>query len=303
MNTETKQRHLGRKIWYGLGIAFCVLVIIISVVGVPGIWVVGNRLSAVTGQTLVVVENTADGLSTIVVQIDQEVAGLEETSTAISEATSQLGQNVTDKGLILTLLPEEREQQLIAQVEVLQQDLNTVSEALKAGLELYQSIDNLPFVSLPKPEPQTVASLEQTIVDIQSTVQEVVQATQDFRVGVSEEISKVTGLLDDITTALTETRQNLAQLRDNLAALQSLAAALRSKIPFVFTSLSIIVNLFLAWLIYTQVEIIRLYVQRWKGLGGATAVTNLLAEGSTDSDLPVAFDTEGQEVEVPNPHQ
>ena len=298
MNTETKQRHLGFKIWYGLGIAFCVLVILISVVGVPGIWVVGNRLSSVTGQTLVVVENTADGLSTIVVQIDQEVAGLEETSTAISGATSQLGQNVTDKGLILTLLPEEREQKLIAQAEELQQDLNTVSEALKAGLELYQSIDNLPFVSLPKPEPQTVASLEQTIADIQSTIQEVVQVTQDFRAGVSEEIGKVTGMLDDITATLTEVRQNLAKLNSNLEALQSLAVGLRSKIPFIFTSLSIIVTLFLAWLIYTQVEIIRLYVLRWKGLGGAT-VTILLAEGPTDSDLPAAVDAEGQESNVP----
>ena len=112
----------------------------------------------------------------------------------------------------------------------------------------------------------------------------------------------MTVLLDDITATLTETRQNLAQLSSNLEALQSLAAGLRSKIPFVFTLSSIIVNLFLAWLIYTQVEIIRLYVQRWKGLGGA-AVTNLLAEGSTDSDLPGAFDTEGQEVDVPKQPQ
>jgi len=302
MNTETEQRHLGRKIWYGLGIAFCVLVIFISVVGVPGIWVVGNRLSAVTGQTLVVVENTAGGLSTIVVQIDQEVAGLEETATAISEATNQLSQDVTDKGLILTLLPEEREQKLVAQAEELQQNLNSVGEALKGGLELYQSIDSLPFVSLPKPEPQTVASLEQTIVDIQSTIEEIIQVTQDFRAGVSGEIGKVTGLLEYITATLTETRQNLAQLHSNLEALQSLAAALRSKLPFVFTLSSILVNLFLVWLIYTQVEIIRLYVQRWQGLGGTT-VTNLLAEDSTDSDLPAAFDPEGQEAEVPKPPQ
>jgi len=57
-------------------------------------------------------------------------------------------------------------------------------------LELYQSIDNLPFVSLPKPEPQTVASLEQTIVDLQSTIEAVVQVTPDFRAGVSGEIAK-----------------------------------------------------------------------------------------------------------------
>jgi hypothetical protein len=47
--------------------------------------------------------------------------------------------------------------------------------------------------------------------------------------------------------------------------------------------------LLMAWLIYTQVEIIRLYVQRWKGLGDADA--NVLpAEDLTDSDLPVTHD-------------
>jgi hypothetical protein len=253
-------------------------------------------------QVLLVVENTADGLSTIVEQIDMEVTDLEETSSTISDATIQLSQNVTDKGLILTLLPDEREQKLVTQAEDLQQDLISVGETLKAGVELYQSIDNLPFVSLPKPEQQTVTKLEQTIADVQGIILDVVLGIQDFRTGVSEEIGRVTGLLDNITTRLTEARQNLAQLNNSLEAMQDLAAGLRSKITLIFTSLSIIVTLLLAWLIYTQVEIIRLYVQRWKELGGVT-VSVLPAEDPTNSDLPVTFDAESQDEDVPKQPQ
>jgi archaellum component FlaC len=289
MNTETNQRNIGRKIWYVLAIALSVLVILVSVAAVVGTWVLGNTLSSVTMQVLLVVENTADGLSSIVEQIDMEIAELEETSAAISDATNQLSQNVTDKGLILTLLPEEREQKLVTQAEELQQDLSSVGETLKAGVELYQSIDNLPFVSLPKPEQQTITKLEQTIADVQGTIEDVVLGIQEFRTGVSDEIGRVTGSLDNITARLSEARQNLAQLNNSLEALQNLAAGLRSKITLIFTSLSIIVTLFMAWLIYTQVEIIRLYLQRWKGLGGAD-VSVLPAEDPTDSDLPVSND-------------
>jgi hypothetical protein len=169
-------------------------------------------------------------------------------------------------------------------------------------VELYQSIDNLPFVSLPKPEQQTVTKLEQTIADVQGIILDVVLGIQDFRTGVSEEIGRVTGLLDNITTRLTEARQNLAQLNNSLEAMQDLAAGLRSKITFIFTSLSIIVTLFIAWLIYTQVEIIRLYVQRWKELGGVT-VSVLPAEDPTNSDLPVTFVAESQEEDVPKQPQ
>ena len=294
MDTETKQRHIGRKIWYGTAVTLSVLVILLCVAATAGTWVLGSTLSSVATQVLLVVERSADGLSNIVEQIDMEVAGLEETSIAISEATKQLSQNVSDKGLILTLLPEEREQKLATQADELQQNLNSIREVLKSGLEMYQAIDKLPFVSLPKPEQESISNLEQNIADVRGTIQQVVTGIQEFRDGVSDEIGRVNGLLDDVTARLGETRQNLAQINSNLEAMQDLAARLRSKVTLLFTLISIISTLFLVWLIYTQVEIIRLYVQRWKGLSGA-AVKDLPAESPKDSELPGTVDDEVQE--------
>jgi uncharacterized phage infection (PIP) family protein YhgE len=194
------------------------------------------------------------------------------------------------------LLPEEREQKLVTQVDELQQNLDSFLEVLKTGLEMYQAIDNLPFISLPKPQQETVTNLEQNIADVRGTVQQVMMGIQEFRDGVSDEIGRVTGLLDDITARLGETRQNLAQINSNLEALQDLAVRLRSQVTLIFTLISIISTLLLAWLIYTQVEIIRLYIQRWKGLNGA-AVKDLSAESPMDFDMPDKFDAEEQEQE------
>ncbi|UCD98401.1 MAG: hypothetical protein JSV42_15825 [Chloroflexota bacterium] len=297
MNTETKQRFIGRKIWYGIAIALCVLVIVISLTAVAGTWVLGSTLSSITSRVLLVVENTANGLSTIVERIDLEVAEIEEITTEMSDATSQIGQNVTDKGLILALLPEEREQNLSAGAEELKQNINSTGEALENGLELYRSIDSLPFVSLPKPDQQSLARLDESIAEVQGTIQDITQEIQDFRDGLSENIGKVAALLDDITAKLVEVRQNLAQIGNNLKALQDLVARWRSMIPLLFTSLSIIVTLLFAWLIYTQVEIIRLYVQRWKGINGEDFKTFSEKEAK-DSELSGTLDSEVQEEEL-----
>ena len=103
MDVENGSGHTGRKIWYGVAIALCGLVILLSVVGVVGTWVVGSSLSTAITQTLVVVENTAAGLSAGVERIDQGMGKLEETAASIRSATDQLSQNVTDQGLLLTL--------------------------------------------------------------------------------------------------------------------------------------------------------------------------------------------------------
>ena len=296
MDANDKQTHIGRKIWYGLAITLSALVILVSAAGVIGTWVGGNRLSVATIQVLLVVEGTAESLSTVVEGIDVRVAGLEETSMTIKDATDQLSQNVTDKGLVLTLLPEAREQKLIDQAQDLQQNINAVGDTLRAGLELYQSIDSLPLISLPKPEQQTVNKLEQDIANIQDSIQEVVQGIQAFRDGVSSEIDRVTSLLDDITAKITETRQNLEQLNSRLQALQDLAASIRSKVTLVFNSLSVIITLLLVWVVYTQVEIIRSYVQRWKDLKNGS-ITALPTEESTESDLPHLGNNETEEAE------
>jgi methyl-accepting chemotaxis protein len=294
MNKNDMQSQIGRKIWYGFAITLSVLVILVSVAGVIGTWITGNSMSAATTQVLLVVEGTADNLSVIIDGIDMKVAGLEETSFAIRDATDQLSQNVTDKGLVLTLLPEERESKLVSQAQELQQNINAVGNTLRAGLELYQSIDSLPFISLPRPEQQTVDQLEQNIAEIQDSVQEVVLVIQAFRDGVSDNINKVTGLLEGITTRLTGTRKTLEQLNTRLQALQDLAAGMQSKVTLVFTSLSAVVSFLLVWVIYTQVEIIRSYAQRWKSLENAT-VKGLPVKETIGTDSP---DVTDQEVEV-----
>jgi hypothetical protein len=267
MNTEAPSRHIGRKIWYGTAITLCCLLILVSAAGIAGSWVLGNALTSLSVQVLTIVDKTAGGARLVIDGVDEIASNVEDVSTSIGEASDQLSQSVTDRGLILTLLPEEKEQELEAKADELTETIDAVLEAVDAGLDLYLSIDALPFVSLPMPRQETLDRLEQLSGEIQTTVDEIVQGIQDFRSGVSSEIDRVTELALGITGRLGELRDGFAMLDADLAALQELIARLQRLVATVFTLLSLVSSLFLAWAIYTQVEVIRLYVHRWKSLG------------------------------------
>jgi hypothetical protein len=81
----------------------------------------------------------------------------------------------------------------------------------------------------------------------------------------------VTEAAERIDARLGEARQNLMQLDASLAALQQMAADLQSRLPRLFMLAALFSTLFLAYVSYTQVELIRTLLGRWRALNTPTA--------------------------------
>jgi hypothetical protein len=86
----------------------------------------------------------------------------------------------------------------------------------------------------------------------------------EFRTGVSAEIAKIEQAAVRLNERLEESWGSLAKLDADLAALQDLAIRLKTAIPTALTIIAVVLTLFLAYVIYSQVEVIRLHVQRWR---------------------------------------
>ena len=112
MSTDSKS-HLGKKILYAFIIGLCVLVIILSITGIIGVWAIQRPLNNTVDTLLQVVVATTNTVAQSTAKVDQVAAKFQEVTTQVEDASSQIAQNVTDKGLVLTLLPEEREQNLV----------------------------------------------------------------------------------------------------------------------------------------------------------------------------------------------
>lgn len=137
-------------------------------------------------------------------------------------------------------------------------------DTLAAAMELYRTIDRLPFVRLPQPIQEGVAAIETSAAETRATAEQVRQDIQDFRSGAADRIGRVEAGANQVAQNVDGQRQRIAALDADMVALQELALGLQGKVQTSLTVAAVLVSLLLAFILYTQVEVIRLYVQRWR---------------------------------------
>jgi hypothetical protein len=289
MNEQGKGRRILRKIWYGTAISLSVLVLLFCTLGVIGTWIFEQTLVNVTQNLLSATAKTAGGLRVVAARIDQDSSELRQVSSAVSAISIKIGQNVEDTGLLATLLPAEQEAKLNASIGKIQDTLSSVREFLTAGISTYRAINRIPFVSLPGLSEDTTSDIMQTVADTQATIEELKQGIQEFRSGVAQGIGRVTQAADRVTQALDMLSAKLAELDRALAALEDLASRLEASVPLAFGLAAVILTIFLVFVGYSQVEVIRVHVRRWKALDTAVLETPAAIEPGQE---PPASETE-----------
>lgn len=265
---QTKSSHqLGKKILYGLVIALCAIVILVSATGVVGAWAIRRPVSEAAVAILIVIEDTADAAQQVTDRVTQATDKLQMVTTELESVSDKISQNVTDQGLVLTLLPEEQEQKLVEAAESVREAFTGIQQTISAALELYRSIDRLPFVNLPAPDPEQVQKIESSITKFEESAATLRASIADFRAGVTTKIDQVTEALGLLNDEVQRVQAGLVGLNTRLAELEAFASRLQEVIPPALTILAVVATLFLAFLIYTQVEVIRLFITRWRSLG------------------------------------
>jgi predicted PurR-regulated permease PerM len=283
MDQQVKIKRILRKVWYGAAITLSVLVLLFSTVGVIGTWIFEQTLVDVTQNLLNATAKTAGGIRVVAARIDQQSGELRQISSTVSAVSIKIGQNIEDKGLARTLLPAEQEERLNATIDNVQKTLSNVREFLTAGMSMYRTINRLPFVDLPGLSDDTVTEIVQTVADTQATVEELRQSIQDFRSGVAQGIDRITQVADRMTQRLDDLSAKLAELDQALAHLQDLASQLEASVPLAFGLIAVLLTLLMVYVGYTQIEIIRLLVQRWKAVD-TTVVLQSEPEDSQPTD-------------------
>ena len=259
-------KHIGRKIGYGFIIFLSGLVILICAVGAIGTLVITKPVSDAAVALLEVVENGAGGMRQAASRVDGLLGEAQQVTIGIAQSVGQVSENISDQGLVLTLLPEEQELKLVSLAEQIRETFATVNELVASGLQMYRTIDRMPFISLPGPDPEQVDSIQVTLDNVRSDVSEARSAIQEVRSGATAKVDRVTGAVVLLSERLQEGRDNLAALDSDLAAVQEQADQLQQVIPTVLAVVAILLTLFLVYVGYTQVEVIRLYGNKWKGL-------------------------------------
>jgi hypothetical protein len=267
-----KTTHLGRKILYSAVIGMSGLILLFSMIGILAVWLVQGPLSDAAVSLLHVVESSARVGRVSVGRVDQALAALQAQVTDVVDASSQISQNVTDKGLVLVLLPEEKELQLVETAGSIRDTYQGLRESIALGLDMYRSLNRLPFVSLPGPDEAQMDRIETSLNGLQASVKALRTEIAGFRSGVTKRVDKVTQAASLLNNEIARIRDDLAQLDSKLAGLEVLSIRVQKMIPGLFIIVAVLLTLMLAFLIFTQVEVIRLYLNRWRRLGDLQSV-------------------------------
>jgi hypothetical protein len=266
MNNK-KNTHLGRKILYALVIVMSGLIIFLNIAGIIGVWTVGRMISNATVAVFNIVENSAKDIQAATHKVDGVLERLQARTTEITDATRKISANVTDKGLVLILLPEEREQQLTEYISSVRDTFSGIKESFTKAVELYRSIDEMPFVNLPSLSEDQLKNIEESVGQTTSQAETLRSEIADFRSGAADKIDKVESAANRLSETIQRDRDRIAQVDSRMAKLEAFSIRIQHDIPLIFNTIFVILSLLFAFVIWTQVEMIRQYAVRWRLLG------------------------------------
>jgi hypothetical protein len=268
------------RIFAGLSLFLCAIVLLISLLGIVGTWVAGRAVTDAALQLLTGIDKTAEAAHQAIGRVNTGLTQVRDEVSVLEDATARISQNVNDKGLVLTLLPQEREDALTAKVQKLAEEFDKVREVVVGTIDLYRAVDALPFVNLPKPQDERVQKLSGLLSEVASTVKDVNARIEEFRSNAAGAISRVTDTLGNVTDRLTKAETELNALDAELLALQARIAQLKQTLPIVFTVVMIVLTLLMAWVAYTQIVVMRGAWRKLRAPGANPDVTLPSAEVS-----------------------
>ena len=261
-----------RRVQPILAIGLSVLVMLICIGGMAGIWAVEGAVSSTAVQMLSAFDHTVQILRDGITGVDTGIATLAESVSSVEDASVQLSQNVNDKGLVLTLLPPTKEQELSVAVQSAREQYASILDLLNATKETVQAINSLPFIDLPGDGLASVETLQDQMDRMMPMVEELNTRIGESRSQTSANISKITETTVNLNNLLTGLRSDLATTDAELRAVQSQARDLQKLVRTYLLLSTIVLTLLAIWVGYSQFVMINRALKHLRSVDGLNAV-------------------------------
>ena len=246
----------GRRIWAITAIIISVLVLLLSAAGTVGTWIGRGVAIDVNDSLMEGIDHLAgtgrQGATRLGEGVDEIGASVGEVESAVDE----VAQDISNKGLVMTLLPPEKEERIVNTADNIGEILNSVTSVVESAFDLYKAVDGIPLVNLPKPDEAKVQALTDDVQEIQDGVDQLAAGIQEFRDGAASGVSNVSAAAGKVNGRLETTSQNLTDLDSNLADLQTRANDWQGRFRTIATITAVVVTLILIWVIFAMVNLI-----------------------------------------------
>ena len=253
----------GQRIFAVTSLILSALVLLIAVGVIIGAWVARRpAIDAVNGSVQSVEQFAHTGQAGIS-RLDGRLDDMRTVVDEVGTAADRAAQNVADQGLMTTLLPPETEQRLRTAAQQVTDTLAGIADIVRAVMDLAETINKLPFVSLPKVDPERVSNLENQIEAARTGAEQLQSNIPQFRDGAASSISTLSTTAASVDERLVTAQNDLAQLDSRLEQVIADAHRLGQQVNTGITVSAVVVTLLFGWTAYAMVVLI---LQSWAKL-------------------------------------
>lgn len=255
-------------------ILIAVLVLVISLGGIVGAWWANSVASDVTNRVFSVVNSGVTVAETGVQRAGQLVGdGRAEVQNA-SDTVTAVGQNLQENSPVLTALNDRLETRLGPTVELISTTLEPAVNALNTVDQVLGVLNAIPFIQQDTPKLDKLSAAVDGLIQLGADVEQFRTTLSETVVGgknelTSEAVTVVTDIATRIDTRLAGLEEAIQGVQTGIDDLQVRSAALNSRLLRIYDLAALALTLFLLWVIYSQIVVIR---NQWRGLrtsGGA----------------------------------
>jgi hypothetical protein len=251
-----------KKIGRALIILIAVLVIVLSAAGIYGAWYANRTATDVTLKIFTIVDAGVTVAQTGVTRVD---ALVQDGRTEVQQAEQTIGTvggNLQENSPVLTALSNRLETRLAPAVGQIQETLAPVRESLATVANVVETVNSIPFIEKKAPR---VARLDEIFNQLGQLAADIKQLNDTLRTSVvegkneltQEAVTTLTGITTRVDTGLgavqTETQAALVEIQ----AFQAETQALKSRLLLYYNLTALGLTLFLLWVIYSQIVLIR----------------------------------------------
>lgn len=210
-------------------------------------------------------------------QIDDTMVDFGTKGYALSEDVAQVGQNVTDQGVIATLLPPDKETVFTDKVNEVKQTFAQVKDAIDSVRSFMGVLQAIPFIQTPSLDDSLLGKVNDAIVKVEDFVGKIKQGIENARAGVAGAIDQISTALTGLSDAVFEARYPLAQLRGYVqSANQVILPFLQSFTPIFFLFIGAIFTLLYGWTAFVMWKFFQ-WARAWRKGASPTLVPAAVA--------------------------
>jgi len=248
-------------------VAVAALFIVLSLLGIVGVWSVDRRATEIALKGFSLVETAVGVIDAGVARMDAVVATTRAEVRQAAETISAIGARAEANSPVLTALHERLETSLTPRIGQMQQLLQPVRDAVRTIASAVSVVNSLPMVADRSPR---LAALDDAFNRLEQLSADSTQLRGTLRAlavaprgqVTAEAVAVLTGLTQRIEMRLGEVQAGVQGIHADVAALQLRLEARKSRLLFLFNLLALLVTLMLAWILYSQIVVIRHYRAR-----------------------------------------